>query len=285
VNLALTRIIVGVLDKEVVRVVYSDESALGGTTGIMVVAAILLNMDSQWIPVRDSVESALEETYGKVDRFVIKGKNIYHQIEHGEGKAKDLMARLMAIPHQQLVPVWYGAVDRAAFKYQMENLHIHSTFREQDRPFMFALEQCMERVDTWVHSTLREDQVIWIHDEGSLNERARETLRGFRWMKKESDLDAFEELAIMPDAHVSHIADMVYFGDDKASRLLQLADACCHTITRWLRNDPIAAPYYEILRRQVQNDGTRPAYEGAFKTVRPIRKMLAERRAERAKRK
>jgi hypothetical protein len=164
-NLALTRIIVDVLDREVVRVVYSDESALDGASGIMVVAAILLNMDCQWIPVRDSVEAAIEDTYCQ-PRFVIHAKTIYHQIERGEQKAKDLMARMMAIPGQQLVPVWYGAVDRGGFKYQMENLHIRSDYAEADRPFMFALEECMTRIDTWVHSTLREHQVIWIHDQG-----------------------------------------------------------------------------------------------------------------------
>jgi hypothetical protein len=181
----------------------------------MVVAAILLNMDSQWIPVRDSVEAALEETYGKVDRFVIKGKNIYHQIEHGEEKAKKLMARLMEIPRQQLVPVWYGAVDRDGFKYQMENIHIDSTFKERDRPFMFALDTCMTSADTWVHSTLPEDKVIWIHDEGSLNEPAREALRGFRWLRKEANWVSFDE-TVVPEAE-SHIADMIYFGDDKES--------------------------------------------------------------------
>jgi hypothetical protein len=285
VNLALTRIIVGVLDKEVVRVVYSDESAVGGMSGLMLVSAILLNMDSQWMPVRDSIEAAVEETYGNVDRFVIKGKSIYHQIEHGEKKAKELMERLMAIPKQHLVPIWYGAVDRDGFKYQMENIHIDSTFRERDRPFMFALEACMSSVDTWVHSTLPEHQVIWIHDEGSLNERARETLRGFRWLRKESDWAQFEPEVIMPEAHVSHIADMIYFGDDKASRLLQLADACANTIVRSLRNDPIATPYYAVLQSQVQNHGARPWYENARKTVAPLRAYIAERRAARAKQK
>jgi hypothetical protein len=270
------------------RVVYSDESGTGGNLARephTVVTAILLDMDCQWIPVRDAVEAALKECYGfsegQLSRYVIKGRKVFQKIERGDPKAKELMARLMAIPQQQHVPVWYGAVDRGAFKYQMENIHINSTFAEKDRPFMFALEECMYRVDAWVHSSLREHQVIWIHDEGSLNERARETLRGFRWLQKESELDIqFENLAIMPDVHISHIADMVYFGDDQASRLIQLSDACCHTIARWLRDDPTAAPYYQLLRSQVKNDGTRPTYEGAFKTVKPIRDLLAKRRAK-----
>ena len=295
-NLAITRTIVGVFDKTVVQVVYSDETGTSGTfkkEPYTVVAALLLNMDSQWLPVRDAVELALKETFelsdAEIDRFVIKGHRLYQRIERNEPKAKNLMTRLMAIPRQELVPVWYGAVDRDGFKYQMENIHIDAEFRERDRPFMFALEECMRAVDTWVHSNFPEDKVIWIHDEGSLNERARETLRGFRWLRNESrwvELEPlFEKPAIIPDAHVSHIADMIYFGDDRASRILQLVDVCCRTISLSLRHDPLAAPYYDLLCPQIQNRGLVPWYQNARKTVAPLRAHIAERRAARAKRK
>src|SRR5208282_6714987 len=290
-DLALTRTFIGVLDKTVVRVVYSDETGTSDSfkrEPYTVVVALLLNMDSQWIPVRDAVEAALKETLGKSDdelgRYVIKGKALYHQIDRGEVKAKELVARLMAIPRQHLVPVWYGAVNRDGFQYQMENIHVRAQFKERDRPFMFALEECMKLVDTWVHSTLPEDKVIWIHDEGSLNERARETLRGFRWFTNDSqwaEFDPLVEPVIIPDAHVTHIADMVYFGDDKASRILQLVDVCCSTIARWIRKDVAALPFYELLRSQVQNHGMVPWYEDARKTVMPLRQILAQKRTKR----
>jgi hypothetical protein len=129
---------------------------------------------------------------------------------------------------------------------------------------------------------IAEHKVIWIHDEGSLNERARETLRGFRWFSNDSRWAEFEiesgPPVIIPDAHVSNIADMIYFGDDKASRILQLVDACCSTIARSLRRDPLATPYYDLLSGQVQNGGLSPMYHNARKTVMPLRKMLAKRR-------
>ncbi len=125
--------------------------------------------------------------------------------------------------------------------------------------------------------------MIWIHDEGSLNEPAREALRGFRWLRKEANWVPLDQDSI-PEAE-SHIADMIYFGDDKASRLLQLADVCANTIARSLRNDVIAAPYYELLQSQIQNHGTRPWYETARKSVQPLRANIAAMRAARAKRK
>ncbi len=272
----------------VVRVVYSDESGTNSSVKDCphtVVVALLLNMDSQWEPVRDAFEAALRDVYQlpdeKVARWAVKGKQLYHQIERGDEKAKVIMARLMSIPRQHLVPIWYGAVDRAGFKFQMENIHLRAEFKEVNRPFMMALEDCMTRIDTWVHTGFPDEQVLWVHDEGSLNDAAKNTLRGFRWLRKEMDWTQWEVQPVgMPDVFVSHIADTIYFGDDKGSRALQLGDVCCSTIARALRNDQTAAPFYQILRRQVQNHGTRPSYETAFKTVMPLRKMLAERKAK-----
>jgi hypothetical protein len=77
-----------VLDKTVVRVVYSDESGIGGNLKKephTVVTAIVLDMDCQWIPVRNSVEVALKESHklsdDQIARYVIKGKTTYHRID------------------------------------------------------------------------------------------------------------------------------------------------------------------------------------------------------------
>jgi len=257
-----------------VRVVFSDESGTGKNSvrePITLVAAILLDMDSQWVPVRDAIEEAIKNIYEKGDdqleRYALKAKALYHQIERGDIRAAEMMNRLMAIPREQGIPIWYGAVDRAGFKMGMERMRLPASppFKENNIPFKFAFEECMHRIDTWMHADGPEEHVLWIHDDGSLNERAKQALRGFRWAKNIIGLELAhrfpEGLALLPEAQPSRIADMIYFGDDKESRMLQLVDACAATIVRALRYDPVALPYYGILRTQVQNDGARPAFE------------------------
>jgi hypothetical protein len=173
--------VVGPERKTIVKVVYSDESGTGGDLKkepITVVAAMLLNIDSQWIPVRDAVEGALRKVYGLSDsqmsRYAIKGKNLYHKIERGDSKAMELVARLMAIPKQKRVPIWYGAVDRDGYYYQMENLHLRDfNYKDAIPPFRIAFEQCINRVDGIMRSMFPDEQVLWIHDAGSLDEHAR----------------------------------------------------------------------------------------------------------------
>lgn len=288
--------------ESVMKVVYSDESGTGGSlkkNPIIVVTGLLLNLDHQWIPVRDDFESALKDIYGLSDsqlaHFAVKGHRLYQQIERGDERASNLMKRLMAIPYRRKVPIWYGAVDRDGYKYHMENIHIRSEFSEKDviRPFRIAFEECLNRIDTYVHAFFHDEQILWIHDEGSLNTPAKNTLKDLRFLLKEAERDALYFAEIEPDPErrpevlaqpPSHIADMIYFGDHEESRLLQLADVCCSTIARELRHEKVAAPYYEILRIQVQNAGTRPRHEDARKKVMPLRAMLERRRKERSSR-
>ena len=243
----LATVLLGRERKTVVKVVYSDESGTGGSVKenpIIVVTALVLNIDSQWKPVRDDFELALKEVCGFSDdqlaHYVVKGKSLYHKIERGDSKAIELMQRLMAIPFRQKVPVWYGAIDRDGYKYHMENIHVRAEFSERDviRPFRTAFEECINRIDTYIHAFCPDEQILWIHDEGSLNEHAKNTLRDLRSLLKEAEQDAlyFAEMESQPAVRAatltSHIADMIYFGNDEESRLLQLADVCCSTIGR-----------------------------------------------------
>jgi len=69
----------------------------------------------------------------------------------------------------------------------------------------------------------------------------------------------------------THLADTIYFGNSEESRALQLADVCCATITRQLRGDPAALPYYRALRGQIVNDGARPEFEGAEQIIKRMK--------------
>jgi hypothetical protein len=252
--------------KTVVKVVYSDESGTGGDLKrepITVVTAIVMNLDSQWVPVRDRIERAIEEVYpGKnLAKYSLKGKNLYHQIERDDPKAADLMALLMAVPLREKVQVVHGAVDRDGFKYHMENIHLNATFEERDaiRPFRIAFEHCINRIDAYMRTTFPKEQVLWIHDGGSLNEHAKHQLRDLRALLKEFENDSalrtgYEESrrrTLEPEVLLSYVADMIYFGDDKESRLLQLADVCCSTIARALRGDVCRIA---VLRNSSQSD-------------------------------
>jgi len=251
-----------------------------------VVTAMMLNMDSQWRPVHDAVESAIDVAFEGASPpkdFKLKGRVLYKALERGKSPYLSVYERLLrlllVIPRRNLVPVWYGAVDLAGFKFQMRAFRQKAAYSDPHRPFKIALEECMTRIDTYIHADRPDEQVMWIHDMGTLNDPANRTLQGLRWLRKEAESVVFENLGVpLAEPNDSHIADSIYFGNDEESRLLQLVDVCCSTITRALRFDPIVYPFYEILRGQIQNDGVRPTYENAERWIASARAYYAKKR-------
>lgn len=274
-----------------VKVVYSDETGTDGNekrNPTVIVAALMLDLDSQWKPMRDAVEKAILETLHpkNIDRYALKGKSIYHQIERNETKAKDLMSRLMAVPEKCCIPVFYAGVHLAGFRFQMKTFRQYSALADPFRPFRLAFQNCMQEVDTYVHTAFPDEQVLWIHDAGSLNGITKESLRSWRDFLKEVTtsieiMRANWQVDPTVKEHVSHVADMIYFGDDEESRALQLVDCCCCTIARHLRGDPFASPYYEILRGQIVGECARPWYEDAERIITDVRAHLTKGRKPR----
>lgn len=270
------------------RVVYSDESGTSGNEGgpSVVLTALLFNMDSQWRPVRDAIEKAILDTLDPppdLNRFLLKGHRIYQKIERLDNPRAPqwsaLMAQLMAIPLEHLIPVFRHGVHKAGFRLQRSRMRQWSQARDANAPFKLAFEGCMTQVDTLVHTFCRDEEVLWIHDGGSLDKPAKATLRNFRaFLREASDMlsEMKQDGHVEPEIHehVSHVADMIYFGNDEESRLLQLADCCCSTIARHWRGDPTVEPYYNILRRQIQNENDRPQFENAEELFASIDKHL-----------
>jgi hypothetical protein len=171
-----------------VRVVYSDESGIGSEKDepLTVVTALMLNIDSQWRPVLESIEEALHEILDREDisTYEIRARNLYHQIRRDDPTAKALMSALMKIPQQHLVPVFYAAIDRAGYMYFMREIYTPSVYRERakermdevDAPlgtFGHALAECIGRVDTYVHTGFPAEQILWIHDKGKYDDDAK----------------------------------------------------------------------------------------------------------------
>jgi hypothetical protein len=156
----------------------------------------MLNMDSQWHPVRGAIEAALIETLelkpAQLSRYAIKSRKLYGRAraKSGTDKAIKLLKRLAAIPRQHLVPIFAVAVNDAGLREAFSPLRPSMTpLVKGVDPFKIAFEQVMARVDAYVHTSFSEQQVLWIHDVGSLDKHAKDSLRGFRLLRKTQEED------------------------------------------------------------------------------------------------
>ncbi len=257
------------------RVVYSDESEQGPIT---VIAALMINVDRDWMSFEGELRKIQSETptlllrngrefkgsdlYGairKVERWKASGKTDDPDLKSLQ-KAEGILRRLLALTVSFAIPIFYGAADRAGCEAYAAAHPGAST------AYGVAFDDCLARVNN-VASTVAQDNemILWIHDRRG-REGEQETKFGLIWTRHlasmEYDPATFERTTQKIRVR---IADTIYFGDSHDSLALQLADVCCYTIARHLLEtlygwELLAKPFYQIIQRGVLTDGIPPKY-------------------------
>jgi hypothetical protein len=247
----LPRSFVGIFDdngkKTVVRVVYSDESGTGSVEEepILVVTAIVLNMDSQWRPVEMELNALAPKQNSE-----FKGAKLFRDLKNGRKRAQaDAILRgVLSIPVKYHIPIVYSALDRVEFR------RLTAGKPKAAKDYQIGFFICADLIDIMLHTFFPTERVLWISDHSERNEgrlkQVHNLAKGFQQLVGTSP---FKELFPQKTAHVSPMVDTVYFGNSHESRALQLADVCCSVIVRHLRGMAIAKPYYELVESRVIN--------------------------------
>jgi hypothetical protein len=240
---------VGIFDecgrKTIVRVVYSDESGTGSIEEepILVVAAILMNMDMQWRP----IEQALDRLAPKRN-FEFHGARLFRALKNGRkrDRADELLRGVLSVPATYRVPIIYCAIDRDGYRRNVRKTPHSAT------EYQMAFFICVDKIDTLVRSMFAQESVLWIADHSGHHEQQ---IKLSHWLAKRMpeviETKPFSDVFPERRAHISPIADRVYFGDSKESRALQLVDVCCSAIVLHHQGVSWAAPYYDLIKGQV----------------------------------
>jgi hypothetical protein len=214
------------------RIVYSDESEQGA---IVVVAAVMLNMDTHWKKLEADFDRLPE---GWRNRREVKGNKLFRDLRSNRGPESETALRILcSIPAARQVEIFSGAVDRNALGSLL--------------PYDVAFRVCLDDVESYVDKFIPKENVLWIADVGHQSDLKM----SFNMQQIMSLSSTTAALGLSPDnAFESHIADTIYFGDSHESRALQLADVCCSVIAGHLLNDPVVEPYYEMIRPRLTHE-------------------------------
>jgi hypothetical protein len=249
-----------------VKVVYSDEAGTSGSTKepITVVVAIMLNMDSQW----DSVEAAIEAAIKSParlklleDRKEIKGSILFNKIERNRSEAREarqMLAELLAVVHNNWITVFHAAVDRAGFEKRGAAFadYVQGVVHKIKTPEQSAFVKCLEHVEHFFHTKSPDEKVIWIADRNYYQEKSFLKSARLHRSAQTVDLNKLLNVSVKFTApRASRIADTVYFGDSKESRALQLADVCAATISRTVNQRPFGREFYQFIKDDVSTQG------------------------------
>jgi Protein of unknown function (DUF3800) len=274
----------GLSRASIVRVVYSDESGTDEKQPITVVAAILLNMDSQWEPVEREL-SALKVAlprrllYGQSRE--LKGSLLFkglrrklHRVE--PAKAAEALLRVLSVAVKNKVIVFYGAIDRAGRADWCEEHGILLGALQTEEEAAFS--ECLRRVDGFIHTVMPEERVLWIADRNGFELSLKKGLEFFQLMQR-TDLEtltksygkvahasSFADLGLdVSEDRPARVVDTIYFGDSHESLALQLANVCCSTIAQHLLGELDALPFYNLIRNQIIAEGSVILFSDAWR--------------------
>ena len=242
-----------------VRVVYSDESGTGSLVEepLTVVAALMLNIDSQFEAVSKDLEAVRPSP-----NYEFHGKRLFRDLRNGRRRerADTILRSLLSLPIKHSFPVFYAAIDRVGFARQMAkqaNIDANpSTYAA--KPYDVAFVFCLRSVHTFVYTVIPKERVLWIADKNGyerVTRQAHQFIQGLAENNPEGMNSGVENMKPQES-----IVDTIYFGDSKQSAALQLADVCCSAITLHLRKDPRARPYYSLLEPRIVASNPVPIY-------------------------
>lgn len=260
---------IGLIGSTVVRVVYSDESGCGSIKKepVTVVAAIVLNLDSQWDSVSTLMTAAQTGTPRNLlyEKRILKGTHLYSALRKNIPGAKEALERVLRIIVLQKVPIFYGAVDRTGCLHTNSETKLKSPLEE----YTFAFRHCLNAVDSAASAFACGEKVLWIAEESD-TQRELASRRGHETIKLLRPIQLRDGRFVHTNERTS-IIDAIYFGKKKYSIILQLADLCCSTITLhllemfygWKRTG--VEPFFDLIRPHILGGSERPEFFGFYK--------------------
>jgi Protein of unknown function (DUF3800) len=231
-----------------VRLIYSDESGVGDVRvePITVVAAIMINADTQWKLIEAEVMAILDllPPHKRGDEF--KGSRLFGQLSKGNNEL--ILRRFLSLIPQFDIPVSVGAVHREGWRRHCgETNNSVAIDRIQDIAFLLSAVTA-EHVMSDICSN---EMALWIADETRKKTGIKEVLQ------------LFQRRQLLPNnerTQLNHIVDTAYFGDSKESRALQLADACAYFVKQHHMSNQSAERFFQIIAPHVKGGENGPLF-------------------------
>lgn len=232
------------------RVIYVDEAGISAREPRCVVAAVLVDPDTQY----RSTLNSIKETFDRHVPEELRNGFHFHATEVFSGgksidrerwpleKRLEFFKEFVSLPQRNGIPLAFSIIDKSwgiPFPHGVDAQLIYHGL---------AFEQCMERADSFLRKYLRGTEAGVVVCEDIPQHRKVLARLGLQlrdnpvFLPSESFRPEIGQrvLGMKPEAYelrIDHIIDAPHFVAKKAAPILQLADACAFAIRRWVNKE------------------------------------------------
>jgi len=233
------------LGENAVRFVHLDESGISDHEPFAVVAGVMCNADRDWKRIGGLLHALADKLAppGQRDGFVFHAKELYSggknfpRDQYSREDRWQRLDRILAIPGENELPVFFGWVDKANFRKLNPNAspeHISVVTHA------VAFAECIFQVERVMREAYPDEVATLVVED---RPEARETIRNLdRYLKDPRQLDWLtdEDRKYLP---LTRIAESPLFAEKTDSSHLQLADTCAFTLNKFIKAKHALGPF------------------------------------------
>ena len=233
------------------RIVYLDEGGTSRLESPAVVAGVIVNGDTQLIPVEEHLERLVAKHIPEEHRdgFVFHATNIWSGTKFFRDdklwpldRRLEILDDLVQIPNKFEMPIVFGYCPRN----ELVTVPPDTVLNEAGRDIIVhavAFAECAFLIEKVMREAWPEEAAILIAEDRA---RVKQTIREVHsWMRNGNIPRQGMAIEYMP---LTHIRDTVHWAKKMESRHLQLADICTFVIRGHLNNHPHNALLYNQIR-------------------------------------
>lgn len=166
------------------RIVYVDESGISANEAILVVAAVIIHADSQWVPVEEHIGRIIQNYVAEEDRegFVFHATDLYfgsgkifgNRDKYPLGKSREILKEILAIPSKFHLPIVFGFTRK-----EPEKVDQSKKIRREERAYRHgrAFTLCTVGIEKYMRHYAAPSEIATITAEDNT-----ETKKTVKWM-------------------------------------------------------------------------------------------------------
>ncbi|MBV8775427.1 MAG: DUF3800 domain-containing protein [Deltaproteobacteria bacterium] len=242
---------------KIVRCIYLDDAGFGDEKHepIAVVAAVLVNADTQWKPIERDIDSIIERFVPEDSRegFEFHAKELFSSSKRtrswGQPLRHAVLEEFVKLFDKYKLPILPGAANRSEVRKMAAISVSRGRLKGQNlldlMSLNFAFLACSSVVNLWLKMFANREVGICFADK--LNTDRVE------WLKANLNFFRRNSLNGDPESRWDRLVDTVYWAESHESMGLQLADSAAFFYKRHLMEKADSEHFYSIIEPYVFN--------------------------------
>jgi hypothetical protein len=248
-----------------VRIAYLDEAGMSSDEPQWIVAGVIIHGDSHYVALHDELDDIRQMLPEDIrDGFVFHAKELFNggktlkREDWPIERKLPIINRLLEIPAKFSLPIAWGCVPKNTYDAEISNGGVSDTDL-MIAGYTTAFAQSAIGIEMWMRGNAANEIVQIVAED---IDRVKEPVKEFQALSRKKNA---KEIFDADERYFPFrkIIDTPSYQKKTEASLLQIADMCAFTISRWVKKAPYGMQNFDKIRGQLITASQFPSSEAA----------------------